>query len=372
MLMTLLFSTLSNVLLVSFFHFLPRRRMYGVPLKVELQFLRNGVLLGVLAVTCAYLSTYFQILPEMESILIVLGLLSFWGFTQLTPSTLRPLQIASAVLILTALDSAYPPIAGAKFAVVGLLCFLTPFVILLAIYLNRKRARKAQQNAKAYEDRRRQRAKEAFEDIKKRWSSIGQLIEHEDLKQKFEIHRKLQFLKNGYPYNLRVIEGDLTINGDLNLESEDIPYSHGLLVTGNLTVSGCILNTSSDTGAFLLCLGDLKAFAVIGGGSEIIIEGHAWVDEIVIGHYNDGILGFKKDLHCPLVISLDHDLTIQGHLNGVKVDSSTCEGRLWQGRLVNDILIPNDADEDPSDIGFDWKEELLPRLQRKERVVRRS
>lgn len=372
MFMTILFSTVSNILLVSLFHFLPRRKMYGVPLKVELQFLKNGILLGIAAVTCSYLSIHFQILPEKESILLTLGLLAAWGFMQLTPSTLRPSQIASAVLILTALDSAYPALAGAKFVFVGLLCFITPFVILFAIYRNRRQRKKSQQRAKDYEERRRQLAKQALEDIKKRWSSIGTLVNHDELKQKFEIDHKLQFLKPGYPYNLRVIEGDLHIEGDLDLETEDIPYSHGLLVTGNLNVTGCILNTSSDTGAFLLCFGDLKAHAVIGGGSEIVIEGNAFVEELVLGHYNDGILAFKKDLSCPLVISDDHDLTIRGKLHGKRVDSSTCQGALWEGHLVEEISIPNDPDEDRTDIGFEWKEVLLPRLKSKMPVVKKS
>jgi hypothetical protein len=363
MLTSFLLSVLSNTLIVSAFHFWPRRKMYGIHLGVELRFLKHGLIVGLVLSSFVFLSLCFEILAVSESVLMALGLIALWGFIQLPPPQLRPLQIASALLVFTALDMAYPPVAGAKFVIVGLLCFLAPFIFLFAFYQNRRQARKSQQNAKDYEDRRRQRANEAFEDIKKRWSSVGQLIEHEDLKQKFELHRKIQFLKNGYPYNLRVIEGDLTIEGDLNLESEDVPYSHGLLVTGNLTVSGCILNTSSDTGAFLLCLGNLKAFALTGGGSEIVIEGNATVDEIVIGHYNDGILGFRKDLHCPLVVSLDHDLTIQGKLYGIKVDSSTCEGPIWQGRLADEIPIPNDPDESRPDARFDWKKELLPRLQ---------
>lgn len=45
-------------------------------------------------------------------------------------------------------------------------------------------------------------------------------------------------------------------------------------------------------------------------------EGDAKVTDIVIGFYNDGILEFGAQLTAPAVVTMDHELTIRGKLDG--------------------------------------------------------
>ena len=69
-------------------------------------------------------------------------------------------------------------------------------------------------------------------------------------------------------------------------------------------------------GPFLLVAGKTSAFAVVGGGAELVFEGDARVEDIVIGHYNDGILVFSRNLSAPAVVTVDHHLDIRGKLDG--------------------------------------------------------
>jgi hypothetical protein len=86
----------------------------------------------------------------------------------------------------------------------------------------------------------------------------------------------------------------------------------GLVVDGDLHLEGALINTSMESGAFLLVRGALRARNVSGGGAEIVIQGPALVDDAVIGHYNDGILNFECGLRTPLCINEDHALSITG------------------------------------------------------------
>ncbi|SDU15749.1 hypothetical protein SAMN05216210_2109 [Halopseudomonas salegens] len=115
---------------------------------------------------------------------------------------------------------------------------------------------------------------------------------------------------------IRVIEGDLSIDGNLLLDWDEKWGSDGLIVTGNLTVSGSIINASGDSGPFLLVGGQSSAHAIVGGGAELVFEGDAEVADIVIGHYNDGILEFGSNLTAPAVVTMDHYLVIDGELDG--------------------------------------------------------
>jgi len=84
------------------------------------------------------------------------------------------------------------------------------------------------------------------------------------------------------------------INGNLNLEHLDLDllhsYADGIIINGDLKVDGGIKNLEGDFGSFLIITGNLLADYVIGGGSEIYLEGESYIQTFTVGHYNHGIL----------------------------------------------------------------------------------
>lgn len=102
-----------------------------------------------------------------------------------------------------------------------------------------------------------------------------------------------------------VHEGDLVLDGALDLDGEMIPC-RGLVVTGHLRVSGPILNQNLSGGSFLLVLGDTRAWAILAGGSEIVLSGSVYLDdaalalgvsgELAIGRLDAPVLAYDRQL----------------------------------------------------------------------------
>jgi predicted DNA-binding WGR domain protein len=114
-----------------------------------------------------------------------------------------------------------------------------------------------------------------------------------------------------------VHDGDLTVphalwldyrRGLLALADENEPAFAGVLVRGNLTIEGCLVNYEDDYGPFLLVTGDLTAPGVATGGSQICVRG-ALTAETVVGVYNHGSLVAHGPLRAKVVAS-EH--TIEG------------------------------------------------------------
>ncbi|MGP9825256.1 hypothetical protein ACT048_12300 [Ectopseudomonas khazarica] len=193
-----------------------------------------------------------------------------------------------------------------------------------------------------------------------KWSSSGTRILQAEAIERFNLNHRLERYGSQYSQSenntkIHIIEGDLRIDDNLLLDWEAFD-SHGLVVTGNLTVTGSIINANSNGGPFLLVAGQTRAHAIIGGGAELVFEGNAQVADIVIGHYNDGILTFQADLTVPVVVTMDHYLYIRGNLDGRWFDVFN-DGDEWSSFLdmqqpkmaimneddwigLNDVLIP--------------------------------
>lgn len=152
------------------------------------------------------------------------------------------------------------------------------------------------------------------------WSAEGARVAQAEAIKRFDLKQRLisygsQYFRPDDNATIRVIEGDLAIAGSLRLDWDNCT-SHGLIVTGDLSVDGAIVNAGMNGGPFLLVGGKTRAYAVIGGGAELVFEGDTQVEEIVVGHYNDGILMFRKNLAAPAVVTMDHHLEIRGDLDG--------------------------------------------------------
>lgn len=131
-----------------------------------------------------------------------------------------------------------------------------------------------------------------------------------------------------------VHQGDACVHGDLfldwdkgwnsgeilarwanwNVVNLDLPAQSicGVVVFGNLTVSGSIVNVDGDSGPHLIVLGNLSARNLVCGGSYVEVKGEASIAEVVFAHYNHGYLSVRGPLHTRVVINDDHAIDIKG------------------------------------------------------------
>ena len=149
----------------------------------------------------------------------------------------------------------------------------------------------------------------------KHWSVAGELVKPDEAARRFDLKNRLLAFDGKGTAPVRVVEGDLRIDGNLLLDWKKFSAA-GLIVTGDLMVSGSIINANANYGPFLLVGGRTRAHAIVGGGAQLMFEGEAQVTDIVIGHYNDGSLVFKSNLSAPVVVTEDHYLEIRGKLDG--------------------------------------------------------
>lgn len=183
---------------------------------------------------------------------------------------------------------------------------------------------------------------------------------------------------------VEVVNGDLTVTGDLLLDyprararmealvprrpgdrnGTTLPRAIGLVVTGNLTVGGAIINANINEGPFLLVLGTTRARAMFAGGAELRFEQRATFSDAVVGCYNDGTVHFPAGVDAPLVISEDHSFQMPSRPT-LYVDYFNGDGDLaaLKSRLHPQIVVP-DLEE------LDAQEQLLPRIRRGERILR--
>ncbi|MGY0504992.1 hypothetical protein [Luteimonas sp. e5] len=203
------------------------------------------------------------------------------------------------------------------------------------------------------------------------WSVPGVLVPQAEAITRFDLKSRLQTYRSPYfrpdeRVKIRHVAGDLHLDGPLLLDWDGNLDAHGLVVDGDLIVDGPIVNANMDGGPFLLVGGTTRASAIVGGGAELAFEGDADVDEIVIGHYNGGILVFGKALTTPAVVNMDHHLDVRGPLHGRWFDVFSGDDE-WSTFL--DMTLPG-MENMLEDAWQGLDEALIPRLLQRQRVLR--
>jgi hypothetical protein len=186
---------------------------------------------------------------------------------------------------------------------------------------------------------------------------------------------------------VRVHEGDLSIEGDLRLDwgAGWGDEERGMVVTGDLGVSGSVLNTEGDSGPFLVVLGNLRAGNLVAGGSSIHIDGDVHLDEILVAFYNHGKLAVKGTVTARLVINDEH-ATDLGRYEGPAYDVRRAfqwgyldpewgsELAPLQELLVDEVTLwPETWFRDGTSYdAVDVAEDIVPRIAAGEAVLRAS
>lgn len=109
--------------------------------------------------------------------------------------------------------------------------------------------------------------------------------------------------------------------------------AQGLVVDGNLTVNGSILNTNEDGGPTLVVTGKTTARSLLAGGAFINFRGPAQFSEAIHSQYNHGELYFEGPVKAPLLINSDHALSLMhsSGKSGIRTYFSNEEHEDWNG-----------------------------------------
>jgi hypothetical protein len=211
------------------------------------------------------------------------------------------------------------------------------------------------------------------------------VVSEKEAVPRFNLHKLLDSYRTKEPSEygsgtVRIYAGDLQVDGPLWMDFEKgiwvNPRHEGMIVTGNLEVSGNILNTNISYGPFLLVLGNVSTRNIVSGGAEFHIIGNADVKDAIVGVYNDGSLKIDGAVKARLVINNDHAIDL-GTYSGPAFDPkrsvrSRFSGNWWGSELaklseflVGEIKLTTDTVGFGDDTQFESveiDEQLIPRL----------
>ncbi|CAA9198765.1 polymer-forming cytoskeletal protein [Flavobacterium collinsii] len=97
--------------------------------------------------------------------------------------------------------------------------------------------------------------------------------------------------------------------GDLRIE--------GVLINGNLSVSGTIINAEGDYGPYVFIKGDVSCQSMLLGGSYVEIEGNVTAKEVVMTSYNHGNFKCLGCIEASIFIVEDHYTTFSSRNNNL-------------------------------------------------------
>ncbi|MCB1052920.1 MAG: hypothetical protein KDC71_20125, partial [Acidobacteria bacterium] len=121
------------------------------------------------------------------------------------------------------------------------------------------------------------------------------------------------------------VPSSVTCEGNFSLDlDQKWLQSHpcvGIIINGDLNINGDLINWSLNQGLTLVVLGALQVHGLYKGGAHLLVAKNLSVRDVLVAEYNDGRLLIGDDLHAPLVISLDHDMGVEGLIQGSVLSS---------------------------------------------------
>ncbi|MEO6178101.1 MAG: polymer-forming cytoskeletal protein [Flavobacterium circumlabens] len=103
----------------------------------------------------------------------------------------------------------------------------------------------------------------------------------------------------------------------LNLPLKEIENLRieGILINGNLSVSGTIINAEGDYGPYVFIKGNVSCQSMLLGGSYVEIEGNVRAQEVVMTYYNHGNFKCSGCVEAPVFIINDHNTVFSERKN---------------------------------------------------------
>lgn len=107
-------------------------------------------------------------------------------------------------------------------------------------------------------------------------------------------------------------EGDLLLSGHFILDTDQLADTYkgkwiaGYIITGNLKVTGNVINEEGDYGPALYVAGNVSCQSMLLGGSPVHITGNITAEEVILLHYNHGWMHCRGMITTPVYIGDDY------------------------------------------------------------------
>ena len=150
----------------------------------------------------------------------------------------------------------------------------------------------------------------------------------------------------GKSSRLALFRNGLRWQGDFDLERiAELGLHAGVVVDGNVEVSGVFSQLTSTYPGFTLVSGDVRAASFGHGDSHMHVLGDVRVDNIVYGEYNDGSLRIGGSVFGRVFISADHSMHAAGDYHLPVCDWNMEEN--WSGCLHPDQFEWDEEEDQP-------------------------
>lgn len=133
--------------------------------------------------------------------------------------------------------------------------------------------------------------------------------------------------KYGNKGKYMLLEGNVEIAQDVNLQKFCAEAgANGVIVDGNLTLTGVLYQPDMDYGETLFVTGDLRAKSINKGGAEFYIKGNLIVEQTIYGYYNHGSLIVAGNTEATTIFAEDHFFKFGGDVQGLIINTGNIDG----------------------------------------------
>src|SRR5689334_5962450 len=152
------------------------------------------------------------------------------------------------------------------------------------------------------------------------------LITEQEASDRFQLFTYIRG-KFGKTGKYLLYEGNVEMEGSVDLQVLCAnAKANGVIVAGNLTVTGVLYQPDIDQGETLFVTGNLHAKSVNKGGAEFYIKGNLVVEQTIYGYYNHGSLVVEGDTEAVTIFAEDHYFRFGGDVQGLVIDTGKIDG----------------------------------------------
>jgi Leucine-rich repeat (LRR) protein len=152
------------------------------------------------------------------------------------------------------------------------------------------------------------------------------IITQKEAIERFQLSNYIQGIEEDDDKYL-LLEGNVEITQDVNLYELCSPVdARGLIIDGNLTLTGILYQPDSDFGESLFITGDLRAKSIHKGGAEFYIKGNLIVEQTIYGYYNHGTLIVEGNTEATTIFAEDHYFQFGGDVQGLVINTGHIQG----------------------------------------------
>ena len=164
---------------------------------------------------------------------------------------------------------------------------------------------------------------------------------------------------------------------NLSLKEIDAVRIEGVLINGNFTTNGTIINAEGDYGPYVFINGNVTCQSLLLGGSYVEIKENVTAKEVVMTSYNHGNFKCSGIIESPIFIVDDHYTTFSGRKNDLfyyndKTENSDLKNVYEYDSVTDEYIISDELRKHLNNPLITTFEELLRELEHGELVLRRN